>query len=491
MTTSATTDPRNRADRADRPVRRERPTLVTGASGYIGGRLVPELLERGHRVRVLARSPERLRDHWWEREVEIVRGDASDAADLRRALDGAGVAYYLLHSMDGGGDFVARDRALASRFARAAADAGVERIVYLSGLHPSEEDLSEHLASRVEVGEILLAGPVPAAVLQAGIVLGAGSASFDMLRYLTERLPAMIAPRWLESRIQPIAAAEVIHYLVGAADLAPEVNRTLDIAGPDVLTYREMIQGYARVAGLGQRFVQVVPVLTPRLASHWVGLVTPVAAGVVKPLVGSLVHDAVAHEQDVLDLIGPPPRGRAGYEEAVRTAIADVDPGRWRRTFGAVSAATVACATAGSLLTDADSTWYRRISKPRWQPPRWAFPVAWTSLYAGTAVAASATIADLEEKGEDEQARAFRTALAINLTLNAAWTAVFFRARAPWLATAVAAALAVSSGDLARRSASTGTLRAVVLGAYAGWCTFATALSLSIARRNEPIARRS
>lgn len=312
MTTSATTDPRNRADRADRPVRRERPTLVTGASGYIGGRLVPELLERGHRVRVLARSPERLRDHWWEREVEIVRGDASDAADLRRALDGAGVAYYLLHSMDGGGDFVARDRALASRFARAAADAGVERIVYLSGLHPSEEDLSEHLASRVEVGEILLAGPVPAAVLQAGIVLGAGSASFDMLRYLTERLPAMIAPRWLESRIQPIAADEVIHYLAGAADLAPEVNRTLDIAGPDVLTYREMIQGYARVAGLGQRFVQVVPVLTPRLASHWVGLVTPVAAGVAKPLVGSLVHDAVAHEQDVLDLIGPPPRGAPG-----------------------------------------------------------------------------------------------------------------------------------------------------------------------------------
>lgn len=464
--------------------RRDRPTLVTGASGYIGGLLVPELLARGHRVRVLARSLERLRNRDWAADVEVVQGDATDVGDLRQALDGVGVAYYLLHSMDGGGDFVARDRALASRFAGAAAGAGIERIVYLSGLHPSDEELSEHLASRVEVGEILLEAPVPAAVLQAGIVLGAGSASFDMLRHLTERLPAMVAPRWLESRIQPVAADEVIHYLAGAADLPADVNRTLDIAGPDVLTYREMIAGYARVAGLGRRFVQVVPVLTPRLASHWVGLVTPVAAGVAKPLVGSLVHDAVAHEQDVLDLIGPPPGGRSGYDDALRTAIADVEPGRWRRTLAAVSGATAACAAVGSLLTDADSAWYRRIAKPRWQPPRWAFPVVWTSLYAGTAVAASATIADLQEAGEDDDARAFEIALAINLALNTAWTAVFFRLRSPWLATVVAAALAVSSGDLARRAAPTGTVRAAVLGAYAGWCTFATALSLSIARRN-------
>lgn len=464
--------------------RRDRPTLVTGASGYIGGLLVPELLARGHRVRVLARSPERLRRHDWADDVEIVRGDATDPGDLRRALDGVGVAYYLLHSMDGGGDFVARDRALASRFAEAAAEAGIARVVYLSGLHPSGEELSEHLASRVEVGQILLDSPVPAAVLQAGIVLGAGSASFDMLRHLTERLPAMIAPRWLESRIQPIAADEVIHYLAGAADLPPDVNRTLDIAGPDVLTYREMIERYARIAGLGRRFVQVVPVLTPRLASHWVGLVTPVAAGVAKPLVGSLVHDAVADEQDVLDLIGPPPGGRAGYDDALRTALADVDPGRWRRTFAAVSGATAVCAAAGSLLTDPDSAWYRSVEKPPWQPPRWAFPVAWTSLYAGTAVAASATIADLREEGEDEDARAFQVALAVNLALNAAWTAVFFRLRSPRLATVVAAALAISAGDLARRAAPTGTVRAVVLGTYAGWCTFATALSLSIARRN-------
>ncbi|WP_454301584.1 tryptophan-rich sensory protein [Salana multivorans] len=484
MTDQPHHQPTARREHTDRPAHRERPTLVTGASGYIGGLLVPELLARGQRVRVLARSPRRLQDREWAQDVEIVQGDATDAGDLRRALDGVGVAYYLLHSMDGDGDFVVRDRALASRFATAAAEAGIERVVYLSGLHPSDEDLSEHLASRVEVGEILLDGPVPAAVLQAGIVLGAGSASFDMLRHLTERLPAMVAPRWLESRIQPIAADEVIHYLAGAADLPADLNRTLDIAGPDVLTYREMIQGYARVAGLGRRFVQVVPVLTPRLASHWVGLVTPVPAGVAKPLVGSLVHDAVADEQDVLDLIGPPPGGRAGYQDALRAAIADVDPGRWRRTFAAVSGATTACAVAGSLLTDPDSAWYRRIAKPRWQPPRWAFPVAWTSLFAGTAVAATATIADLEEDGHDDDARAFKVALAVNLTLNAAWTAAFFRLRSPWLATVVAGALAVSAGDLARRAAPTGTVRAVVLGAYAGWSTFATALSLSIARRN-------
>src|SRR5689334_2900762 len=238
-----------------------RTALVTGATGYIGGELVPALLDAGWRVRVLTRSSSRLEGHPWHEDVDVVEGGATSPDDLGHALEGVEVAYYLLHSMDGQGSFVDRDRTMAQGFAAAAADAGTARVVYLSGLHPSGE-LSEHLASRVEVGEIFLAAPVPATVLQAGVVLGDGSASFDMLRHLTERLPAMVAPKWVDNRIQPIAVDDVVHYLVGAADLPRDSNRTFDIGGPEVLTYAEMMQRYARVAGLGRRLIVSVPVLS-------------------------------------------------------------------------------------------------------------------------------------------------------------------------------------------------------------------------------------
>ena len=246
--------------------------LVTGATGYIGGQLVPELLSRGHDVRVLTRHRSGLADRPWADRVEVVEGDATDAAHCRRALDGVDVAYYLLHSMDGTGDFAERDRAMARTFAGAAQQAGTGRIVYLGGLHP-EGTLSDHLASRVEVGRVFLDGDVPAVVLQAGVVLGDGSASFDMLRHLTERLPAMVAPRWVDNRIQPVAVADVLHYLAGAVDLPDGTNRTYDIGGPDVLTYAEMMQRYAAVVGLPRRRIVSVPVLTPRLAGLWVELV--------------------------------------------------------------------------------------------------------------------------------------------------------------------------------------------------------------------------
>lgn len=297
-----------------------RTALVTGATGYIGGELVPALLEAGWAVRVLTRRSSRLDGLPWASDVEVVEGDASRADDVRRALAGVEVAYYLLHSMDGRGDFVTRDRELARTFAAAAADEAVGRLVYLGGLHPPGE-LSEHLASRVEVGQIFVDAPVPAAVLQAGVVLGDGSASFDMLRHLTERLPAMVAPRWLRNRIQPIAIADVVHYLVGCADLPPETNRTFDIGGPEVLTYAQMIQRYAAVVGLRPRWIATVPVLTPRLAGLWVGLVTPVSAGVARPLVNSLIHDAVCREEDILAAVGPPPAGRTGFDDAVRTTL--------------------------------------------------------------------------------------------------------------------------------------------------------------------------
>jgi uncharacterized protein YbjT (DUF2867 family) len=303
-------------------VSRDRLALVTGVTGYIGSRLVPRLLEQGWRVRVLTRDRAKVAGRSWIDRVDVVEGDATSKDSLDAALAGVDVAYYFLHSMDGVGDFVERDRTLATSFGRAATDAGVGRIVYLSGLHPPQGGLSEHLASRVEVGDLLMASGTPTAVLQAAVILGSGSASFEMLRHLTTRLPVMLTPKWLGNRIQPIAVRDVLHYLVGAADLPPEVNRTFDVGGPEVLTYRAMIDRFAEIAGLRARRIVSVPVLTPHLASHWVGLVTPVPTGVAKPLVGSLLHEVVCTEHDVDELVGPPPGGPLSFDRAVADAIA-------------------------------------------------------------------------------------------------------------------------------------------------------------------------
>src|SRR5690606_10736695 len=202
-----------------------------------------------------------------------------------------------------------------------AREAGVRRIVYLGGLVPDEEELSAHLASRTEVGEILLDSGVPTTVLRAAVVLGSGSASFEMMRYLTERLPAMTAPRWVDSRIQPIAIRDVLRYLVGSASMPPEVNRAFDIGGPDVLTYRQMMHRYAKVAGLTKRIIVGVPVLTPRLSSLWVSLVTPVPGPLARPLVDSLVHEVVRSEHDIARFVPDPPEGLVGFDEAVRLAL--------------------------------------------------------------------------------------------------------------------------------------------------------------------------
>ncbi len=460
-----------------------RTVLVTGATGYVGGVLVPALLGRGWTVRVLTRSRRGLSGRPWADDVEVVEGDATTEADCRRALDGVDVAYYLLHSMDGKGDFMARDREMAQTFARSAADQGVGRIVYLSGLHP-EGRLSDHLASRVEVGQIFLDGTVPATVLQAGIVLGDGSASFDMLRHLSERLPAVIAPRWLRNRIQPVAVTDVVHYLAGSAEMGPEVNRSFDIGGPEVLTYAEMMQRYAEIVGLGRRFITTVPVLTPRLAGLWIDIVTPISRGIGRPLIGSLVHEAVCHEQDILDLTGPPPGGRTGFDDAIEAANRGIDPFRWRRTLGRTSAVVAAAAVTGSLLTDPTSRWYRRLDKPAWQPPPTAFPVVWTGLYADVALVSAVASSWLAESGRAQESRELEQALALNMALNAAWTGLFFRSRRPWLATAECAVLTLSSADLARRAGAAGRGKAVAIGAYAAWCGFATLLSGSIARRN-------
>ncbi|MGW2638991.1 SDR family oxidoreductase [Streptomyces sp. NPDC001348] len=328
--------------------------LVTGATGYIGGRLVPELLAAGYRVRCLARSPGRLRDHPWSGEVEVVRGDVTDADSMAAAMRDVDVAYYLVHALGTGSGFEATDSRAARIFGAAARAAGVRRIVYLGGLTPAgvpEHELSPHLRSRAEVGRILLDSGVPTTVLRAAMIIGSGSASFEMLRHLTERLPVMVTPRWVHTRIQPIAVRDVLRLLVGSARMPHQVNRAFDIGGPDVLTYREMMTRYAQVAGLPRRIVLSVPVLTPGLSSHWVGLVTPVPASIARPLTESLRHEVVCREQDITRYVPAPPGHPVGFDEAVRLPLrrvreADVAT-RW-------SSASVPGAPSDPLPTDPD-----------------------------------------------------------------------------------------------------------------------------------------
>jgi uncharacterized protein YbjT (DUF2867 family) len=294
--------------------------LVTGATGYIGGRLVPRLLEAGYAVRCLTRDRGRLRDVPWAGAVEIIEGDASDTGDLHAAMAGVDVAYYLIHAI-GAGDFETIDRGTATAFGAAAREAGVRRIVYLGGMAPEHEELSTHLRSRQEVGQILLDSGVPTTALQAAVIIGSGSASFEMLRYLTERLPAMITPRWVQTRIQPIAVRDVLHYLVRSAEMPAEVNRRFDIGGPDVVTYEGMMQTYARAAGLRKRIIVRVPVLSPRVSAHWVNVVTPVPRSIAAPLVESLVNEVVARDHEIAQYVPDPEGGLTDLGTAIRYAI--------------------------------------------------------------------------------------------------------------------------------------------------------------------------
>jgi uncharacterized protein YbjT (DUF2867 family) len=302
--------------------------LVTGATGYIGGRLVPELLAAGYTVRCMARDPGKLADRPWSDDVEVAKADVTDEAAVRAALDGCDVAYYLIHSLGTGPSFEQRDKDAARTFADAARAAGVSRIVYLGGMLPDDQgDLSPHLRSRGEVGDILLGSGVPTAALQAAVIIGSGSASFEMLRYLTERLPAMITPKWVETRIQPIAVRDVLRYLVGAARLPADVNRRFDIGGPDVLNYAEMMRRFAAVAKLRPRLLVPVPLLTPSLSSHWIGLVTPVPPGLAKPLIESLRVEVVAADHDIADYIPDPPGGLLPLDQAIELALAHTREG--------------------------------------------------------------------------------------------------------------------------------------------------------------------
>ncbi|MGW2822832.1 SDR family oxidoreductase [Streptomyces sp. NPDC001443] len=351
--------------------------LVTGATGYIGGRLVPELLDAGHRVRCLARSPERLRDHPWVDEAEVVRGDVTDAASVAAALRDIDVAYYLVHALGSGKDFERTDREAARVFGEQARAAGVRRIVFLGALAPAqvpEHELSPHLRSRVEVGRILLASGVPTTVLRAAVILGSGSASFEMLRYLTERLPVMVTPSWVHTRIQPVAVRDVLRVLVGSARMPADVGRAFDIGGPDVLTYREMMVRYAAVAHLPRRLIVSVPMLSPGLSSHWVGLVTPVPAAIARPLTESLRHEVVCHEHDIVRYVPDPPGHPIGFDEAVRLALRRV---REAKVTTRWSSASVPGAPSDPLPTDPDWAGGSLYTDEREQPVEASCAALW------------------------------------------------------------------------------------------------------------------
>jgi uncharacterized protein YbjT (DUF2867 family) len=393
--------------------------LVTGATGYVGGRLAPRLAARGHEVRCLTRSAARLRDVPWAEDVEVVEGDVADPASLRRAMDAIDVVYYLVHSLGRKG-FERLDRDGAVNVAEAAAAAHVKRIIYLGGPDPlsgpalsgprsaeseatgasassrADRNASAHLRSRHEVAEILLKGPVPAVVLRAPVIIGSGSASFEMLRHLTERLPAMVCPRWVRNRIQPIAIRDVLHYLIGMGEIDDDgIDRAFDIGGPDVLTYEQMMRRYASVAGLPKRLIVPTRFLSPTLSSLWVGLVTPVPNAIARPLVGSLVHEAVAREHDIARFVADPDRGLTGFDEAVRLALtrvrdADVETrwtgASWPGTPSAEPLPTDPNWSGGTVYTDqresrvdaSPEELWRVITAIGGETGWYSFPLAWT-----------------------------------------------------------------------------------------------------------------
>ena len=299
--------------------------LVTGATGYIGGRLVSLLLTKGYQDRVFVRDISRLQGRFWAKDVDVVQGDVFNLDSLGSAMEDITAAYYLIHSMSGSDDFHEQDLIAARNFGTSAQKAGVEQIIYLGGLGDPESDLSKHLSSRQATGQALSEAGVPVTEFRAAIIVGSGSVSFEMIRYLTERIPIMICPKWVYTRVQPIAIDDVLTYLTAAIQNPDSRGKIIEIGGADVFTYGDMMEGYAEVRGLKRALIPV-PVLTPRLSSYWVHWMTPVPASITRPLVEGLrneviVRDQVAHEifPDIL------PRD---YKSAVQEALASLEVGQ-------------------------------------------------------------------------------------------------------------------------------------------------------------------
>ena len=298
--------------------------LITGASGYVGGRLVRTLVDEKFDIRILVRDRNKVKGQPWAQAVEISEGSAEVRADLDAALAGVHTAYYLLHSINLGPNFHDIEAQMARNFAQAAEAAGVAQIVYLGGI-ANDVKISKHLASRARTGTELASTSVPVMELRAGIIIGSGSASFEMLRHLTHRLPIMTTPKWVMNRTHPIAIRDVLYYLKIAALLKEPVGKVFDIGGPEVLTYADMMQKFAKLSGLKKRWIIKVPVLTPGLSSLWIGLVTPVPTALARPLVGSLISEVVADPAKSIDDVIPlPPEGLTDVATAINLALSKI-----------------------------------------------------------------------------------------------------------------------------------------------------------------------
>lgn len=280
--------------------------LVTGATGYVGGRLIPRLLAAGHRVRAMARNPRDIDAQPWAGQVDVVAADLTDPPSLEPAFAGIDVVFYLVHSMGSSTNFSSAEAESAQNTVTAARRSGVSRLVYLGGLHPRTGELSPHLQSRADVGRTLIESGITTVILQAGVVIGAGSASFEMIRLLATALPVLPVPTWTRHLVQPIAINDVLHYLVEAATTDVPCSRSWDIGGPNVLRYQDMLGDFATEAGLPRRRFVPVPFVTPALSTRGITFLTPMPADLVRPLVESLRHDAVMKDRDIDIVIGPP-----------------------------------------------------------------------------------------------------------------------------------------------------------------------------------------
>lgn len=340
-----------------------RTVLVTGASGYVGGRLVRTLLSEGLKVRVMVRDPRKISDLPWAKEVEVTQGNALNDQDLRSALTGIHTAFYLLHSINAGTNFNEVEEEMAKKFATASESVGVSQIVYLGGI-ANDEKMSKHLSSRAKTGEVLASGKVPVLEFRAGIIIGSGSASFEMLRHLTHRLPIMTTPKWVSNLTHPIAIRDVLWYLSHAATLRDPVAGVFDIGGAEVLSYEQMMQKFAKISGLRRRIIIKVPVLTPNLSSLWIGFVTPVPTALARPLVGSLINEVVADPKKSIDAIIPkPPQGLIDVNGAIELALTRISENEVETRWSDATSPTAPWQKAqGDPDWAGESTYYDRRS---------------------------------------------------------------------------------------------------------------------------------